>query len=144
MPVPPKDLLGQLQQFIPFNKFLGIDIEDAREGFARLILPYRPEFIGDAARPALHGGVISTLIDVCGGFAVWTTIRLEDRISTIDLRVDYLSPGAPETLIAEATVVRAGNRVGVVDVRCWQPSTPNRTIATGKAAYNIKRKEDVP
>jgi len=40
--------------------------------------------------------------------------------------------------------VRVGNRVGVVDVRCWQPSQPARTVATGKAVYNIKRKEDTP
>jgi hypothetical protein len=39
-------------------------------------------------------------------------------------------------------VVRAGNRVGVTDVRCFQPSDPTRTIATGKAVYNIKRKDD--
>lgn len=144
MPVPPKQLLGQLQQLIPFNKFLGIEIEDARDGWAKLTLPYRPEFIGDAMRPALHGGVISTLIDVCGGFAVWTTIRLEDRISTIDLRVDYLSPGLTEPLVAEGSVVRTGNRVGVVDVRVYHPATPDKTIATGKAVYNIKRKEDAP
>ena len=144
MPVPPKEFLGLLQEVIPFNKFLGITLEDARDGYAKLALPFRPELIGDSARPALHGGVISTLIDVCGGFAVWTQIRIEDRVSTIDLRVDYLAPGFPEPLVAEGTVVRVGNRVGVVDVRCWQPADPTRTVATGKAVYNIKRKEDSP
>jgi len=144
MPVLPKDLLGHLQEFIPFNKFLGITVEDAREGYARLVLPFRPELIGDASRPALHGGVISTLIDTAGGFAVWTQLRLEDRVSTIDLRVDYLAPGAADALVAEASVVRVGNRVGVVDVRCWQPSALTRTVATGKGVYNIKRKEDSP
>ncbi len=144
MPVVPKEFLGLVQQFIPFNKFLGIDVDDAREGWARLTLPYRPEYIGDASRPALHGGVISTLIDTCGGFAVWTQLRLEDRVSTIDLRVDYLAPGAPEGLVAEGTVVRTGNRVGVVDVRVFQPGAPARTVATGKGVYNIKRKEDTP
>jgi uncharacterized protein (TIGR00369 family) len=144
MPVPPKELLSRLQDVIPFNKHLGIVVEEAREGYTRLLLPYRPEYIGDASRPALHGGVISTLIDTCGGFAVWTQLRIEDRVSTIDLRVDYLAPGAAEPLYAEGTVVRVGNRVGVVDVRCWQSSTPARTVATGKAVYNIKRKEDAP
>jgi uncharacterized protein (TIGR00369 family) len=134
-----------VQDFIPFNKYLGITVDEAREGFCRLKLPFRDELIGDAARPALHGGVISTLIDTAGGFAVWTQLNgIDDRVSTIDLRVDYLAPGAPETLFAEATVVRVGNRVGVVDVRCWQPSQPSRTVATGKAVYNIKRKEDSP
>jgi uncharacterized protein (TIGR00369 family) len=144
MPVPPKEFLGLIQEFVPFNKFLGIAIDEARQGFVRLSLPYRPEYIGDASRPALHGGVISTLIDTCGGFAVWTQLSIEDRVSTIDLRVDYLAPGAPEPLFAEGTVVRVGNRVGVVDIRCWQASAPSRTVATGKGVYNIKRMEDSP
>ena len=144
MPVVPKQFLGLVSEMIPFNKFLGIEIDDAKEGWVRLSLPYRPELIGDASRPALHGGVISTLIDTCGGFAVWTTMSMEDRVSTIDLRVDYLSPGAPDKLIADGTVVRVGNRVGVVDIRVFQPSTPERTVATGKGVYNIKRKEDAP
>ena len=142
MPVPPKEFLHLIQEIIPFNKFLGITIEEAKEGYVQLKLPYRAEYIGDASRPALHGGVISTLIDTCGGFAVWTQLRIEDRVSTIDLRVDYLAPGAPESLYADGTVVRVGNRVGVVDVRCWQASAPSRTVATGKAVYNIKRMED--
>jgi len=142
MPVPSPEFLKFIDGLVPFNKHLGIRIVRADEGFVRLELPYRPEFIGDQSRPALHGGVISTLIDTCGGFAVWTKISMEDRVSTIDLRVDYLSPGAPETLIAEATVVRVGNRVGVTDVRVFQPSAPERTVATGKAVYNIKRRDD--
>jgi uncharacterized protein (TIGR00369 family) len=144
MPLPPREFMHLIEEFIPFNKFLGIKIDETRDGFCRLQLPYRAEFIGDATRPALHGGVISTLVDTCGGFAVWTQLGVEDRVSTIDLRVDYLAPGMPEDLFAEATVVRAGNRVAVVDVRCWQPTKRERTVATGKGVYNIKRKEDSP
>jgi uncharacterized protein (TIGR00369 family) len=142
MPVPPQELLTFIQDLIPFNRFLGIKLAAARDGFVRLELPFRPEYIGDAARPALHGGVISTLIDTAGGIAVWTKIELDDRVSTIDLRVDYLAPAAPELLVAEAHVVRVGNRVGVTDVRCFQLSAPERVVATGKAVYNVKRKED--
>jgi uncharacterized protein (TIGR00369 family) len=131
-----------IEEFIPFNKFLGVKLARIEEGFVRIELPFRPEFIGDAGRPALHGGVISMLIDTSGGMAVWTKCRIEDRVSTIDLRVDYLAPGAADTLVAEASVVRVGNRVGVTDIRCFQPSDPERTVATGKAVYNVKRKED--
>ena len=140
MPAP--NFLQFFEHLIPFNNFLGIQMVSAGDGCVRLELPYRPEFIGDAVRQALHGGVISTLIDVSGGFAVWTKISLEDRVSTIDLRVDYLAPGRPELLVCEATVVRVGNRVAVTDVRVFQPSAPARIVATGKAVYNIKRKDD--
>jgi uncharacterized protein (TIGR00369 family) len=142
MTIPSSEFLQMVEQFIPFNRFLGIKIDATGEGYCRLYLPFREDFIGDALRPALHGGVISTLVDTCGGFAVWTLLSLEDRVSTIDLRVDYLAPGQSEALLAEAKVVRVGNRVGVVDVRCYQHSNPDKTIATGKAVYNIKRKDD--
>jgi len=139
MPVPPYELLEHLKNFIPFNRFLGIELVAAKEGWVRLELPYRPEFLGDASRPALHGGVISTLIDTCGGFAVFTAIPFGEKVSTIDLRVDYLAPGGEDTLVAEGKVVRVGNRVGVVDITCFQPSQPERIVATGKGVYNIRR-----
>jgi uncharacterized protein (TIGR00369 family) len=142
VPVPPAELLAFFKDFIPFNRFLGIQLTAAKEGWVRLELPFRPEFIGDASRPALHGGVISTLIDTCGGFAVFTSIVYGEKVSTIDLRVDYLAPGAADTLIAEGKVVRVGNRVGVADIQCFQPSQPDRIIATGKGVYNIKRLTD--
>lgn len=142
MPVPPKELLQHIENAIPFLRFLGMRILDIEDGLARMELPFRPELIGDPSRPALHGGVLATLIDTTGGFALWTQVSPEDRVSTIDLRVDYLSPGGPEVLLCEAKVVRVGNRVGVIDARTWQPSQPERTVATGKGVYNIKRKDD--
>src|SRR5260221_12499699 len=83
---------------IPFNSYLGLQVDLLEASRAVLSLPFRREFIGDPFRPALHGGVISTLIDTCGGAAVWTTVSPTDRISTIDLPVDYLRPGRPELL----------------------------------------------
>jgi uncharacterized protein (TIGR00369 family) len=142
MPVPPRELHHIFEEHIPFNRFLGIRVAELREGYARFELPYRPELIGDVMRPALHGGVVSSLIDAAGGLAVWSMVTLEDRVSTIDLRIDYLAPCALETLIAEAEVVRVGNRVGVIDARCTQPSAPDRVVATGKGVYNIKRKDE--
>ena len=127
-----------MEGFIPFNKHLGIQVTGLEKGFARLELGFREEFIGDPMRRALHGGVISTLADTAGGMAVWSEIDDErGRVSTIDLRVDYLRPGQPETLAAEARVVRQGNRVGVADIRLFHPSRERETIATGKAVYNI-------
>lgn len=126
--------------FVPFNVFLGIRVTEMDRGRARLEVPFREEFIGDPVRRALHGGLISTLADTAGGAALWSMAdEPHTRVSTIDLRVDYLRPGRPETLVAEAQVVRAGKRVGVVDVRLFHPSAPADTVATGKGVYNIVR-----
>jgi uncharacterized protein (TIGR00369 family) len=128
-----------IENGIPFHRLLGIRVAELAEGKARLFIPFRPEIIGDSRRPALHGGVISTLADVCAGFAVWTRCRLEDRIATIDLSVDYLRPATASDLYAEAEVRLLGNRVGNARVVLWSADAPGVHVAEGRGVYNIRR-----
>jgi uncharacterized protein (TIGR00369 family) len=128
-----------MAEHIPFNRVLGIEVGELRAGFARLEIPFKPELIGDPFRPALHGGVLSALIDACGGAAAFTLIVPPDTLSTIDLRVDYLRPGDTKRIVCESTVTRMGNRVASVDSRAFHPDAPDRLVATGKAVYNVKR-----
>ena len=132
-----------MEHAIPFNQHVGLRVVHLEEGFARLEVPFHDALIGDPLRPAIHGGVLSTLIDTCGGAAVFTHFDdLGDRTSTVDLRVDYLRPGGKETLIAEANVVRIGNRVAVVDVVVFHEGGREAPLATGKAVYNVRRARD--
>lgn len=127
------------EQYIPFNRFLGLEATLLERGRARLEIPFREELIGDWMRPALHGGVISMLADTAGGITIWTALENPaSRVSTIDLRIDYLRPGKLERLIAEGTVVRAGRSVGVADIRLFHPGSEDETVATGKGVYAIK------
>jgi uncharacterized protein (TIGR00369 family) len=134
------ELLRQVfEEMIPFNKFLGIRAALIEKGHVELELPWRSEFVGDPMRQAVHGGVISTLVDTAGGMALWGALENPmQRVSTIDLRVDYLRPGRTETLVAEARAIRVGRSVGVVDVRVFHRSAPDETMATGKGVYAIK------
>jgi uncharacterized protein (TIGR00369 family) len=128
-----------MEEHIPFNKFLGVRVVTIKKGYARIEIPFRPELVGDPMRPALHGGVISMLADTCGGMAVWSDIEdIASRVSTIDLRIDYLRPGKLETLVAEGSIVRVGNRVGLADIRLFHTGSEKDTIATGKGVYNVK------
>lgn len=135
----PSILKQVIEDFIPFNKLLGIRAERVERGDVRLELPWRDEFIGDPLKRAVHGGVISTLADVAGGMAVWSS--LDDpmqRVSTVDLRVDYLRPGRPHTIFAEAHLVRLGGRIAVADVKIYHPGGDGEPIATGKGVYVVK------
>jgi uncharacterized protein (TIGR00369 family) len=138
--IAPEIVRNLMEKMVPFNQFLGIECTGVGPGYCRLELEFRPELIGDPVSRALHGGVISTLIDTCGGAAVWSKVEPMDAVSTVDLRVDFLLPGKQERVVAEAHVVRVGNRVAVVDMRAFHPSAPERTIATGKGVYNVRRR----
>jgi uncharacterized protein (TIGR00369 family) len=134
---------------IPFNLFLGLRVDALARGRAVLRIPWRHELIGDVLRPAIHGGVISMLADTAGGAACFTMLdRESDRVSTVDLRVDYLQPGLAADLVCEAEVVRMGNRVGVMRAQVYSKALPDpdpgsdeRPIATAQGVYNIVRRD---
>jgi uncharacterized protein (TIGR00369 family) len=138
----PDDLLRLMEEQVPFNRLLGLRGESAGEGRCVLVLPVRPDFVGDRRRPALHGGVISSLIDTAGGLAAWTCLDTGDALSTVDLRVDYLEPASlMGDLRAEAELVRQGNRVCHVKVAVTQNGV---LVADGRGVYNIFRRRAEP
>ena len=136
----PEDVLRLMEQHSPFNRFLGIRAESADVGHGVLTLPVREEFVGDPRRPALHGGVISSLIDTAGGVAAWSALDPGESVSTVDLRVDFLEPaGLGGPLRAEAKLIRKGNRVCSVGVAVTQQGV---LVAEGRGVYNIHRRRD--
>jgi uncharacterized protein (TIGR00369 family) len=138
MSVDPKEALRAMEALSPFNRLLGIKGESADRGRVVLVLPVRGDFVGDPERPALHGGVLSSLIDTAGGAAAWSALATDESVSTVDLHVDYLEPaglGAP--LRAEAVLIRKGNRVCHVRISVTQAGM---LVAEGRGVYNIHRK----
>lgn len=133
-------LVTFFERGIPFNTHLGMKVESISAGRCRIRVPFRPELVGDPFRPAIHGGVLSTLADTAGGLAVFAWLGSEHaRVSTIDLRVDYYAPGSPRDVLADAEVVRVGNRVGVARILLHQ-GDPADLIAEGRGAYNIHKR----
>lgn len=78
-----------------------------------------------------HGGVIASLIDIAGDFALIAV--LGHGVPTIDLRVDYLRPAFGADLVARARVRKAGRTVAVVDVDVTHGD--DRVLAVGRGCY---------
>ena len=133
---------------ITFNQTLGLAVESARSPEPRIRFAMRPELIGHYLHGRLHGGVISATLDAMGGFALMVAIGEKHadestaqvlhrfgKMSTIDLRIDYLRPGVGEHFIASADVTRLGGRIGSTQMRL--ANDHGTLIATGAAAYVI-------
>jgi len=134
----PKDVLQIMEELSPFNRLLGIKGEKLEPGRAVLRLPVKPEFVGDPRRGALHGGVVSALIDTAGGAAAWSALAKGESVSTVDLSVDFLEPASlAAPLIAVAELVRKGNRVCHVRVAVTQG---DKLVAEGRAVFSIHRR----
>jgi uncharacterized protein (TIGR00369 family) len=130
-----------IEQFIPLHQMLGVKLVDLREGFASMMVPFRPELIGDPRTQALHGGIIAMALDSVGGAAAMTTLLSpDDKLSTIDMRIDYLRPGRPMDLFVEGELARSGNRIIVTRMIAFHDR--GELIAEGKGVYNVRRKID--
>jgi uncharacterized protein (TIGR00369 family) len=136
------------EQRICFNEFLGFRIEQLTPVPVKIGFDMRQELIGHYLHGRLHGGVISSVLDVAGGLAVMmgiaeyykadNAIAVLNRfkhLATIDLRVDYLRQGVGEYFRAEADLVRLGKRVAVCQMRLMNNS--DSLIATGNASYIV-------
>src|SRR5688500_3288526 len=124
-----------LEQHIPFNVLLGLRVEHLSAGRAVLRMPFQDHLVGDASRPAIHGGAIGALIDATAGAAAFTKATHVERISTVDLRIDYLRPAPKTDLVATADVRRMGQRIAVVNVLVVPEGADPEPVAEGRGVF---------
>ena len=67
-------------------------------------------------RGALQGGLLATLIDIAAGILSGRQVGADQDVTTADLNIHYLAPVIDGPARAEATVVRAGQRLIVTAV----------------------------
>ena len=133
------NLQGFIKNGFPCHAALGVKRDTIEEGLVRLCIPFKQDLIGHAQSDMLHGGVISSLADICVGFAVWTRCSPQDNLVTLTLSVDFLRPAVARNLYAETTVRLLGNRVGNAHVELWVGDQRDAHVAEGRGVYNIKR-----
>ena len=132
----------------PFNKVLGLSADSMDIENARVHFNMREELLGNSVYGTLHGGVISAILDITGGFVVFLDLfkttkgasreKLMERltkVATIDMRVDYLRPGIGEEFTASGYILRTGRKVAVV--RMELHNEENALIAVGTASYIV-------
>lgn len=141
-------LVEFMERKIPFNAHLGIRVDELHRGTCVLRIPFADFLIGDPFRPAIHGGVLSSLADTAGGAACFSMFNsAADRVSTVDIRLDFLQPGATGAdLFCRAEVLRMGNKVGVTRMEIFGGALPRDSktdpIASGRGVYSLLRRSE--
>jgi uncharacterized protein (TIGR00369 family) len=117
--------------FIAFMNMRAKSVVPEREEVT-IAMAMRPEFERGKGTRQYHGGVIATLIDVTGDFAL--ALVVGGPVPTINFRVDFLRPASKTDLTATARVRRAGRTVGVVDIDVHDDN--GKLIAVGRGCYS--------
>lgn len=125
------------EEGIPLHKFLGLKIEELDSNSVKIRVPFKNELVGDFRTNRWHGGIIATIMDSVGGVIGATHFTtMDDKIATIDLRVDYLKGAEPIEVVVIGKIVRLGSRILVAKMKAFQN---DELIAEGKGVYNFIR-----
>ena len=148
-----KEQLGQyvtdiFASHMPFTHLLGMEITYQGMEKAEIRLPWKDDLMGNPILRVLHGGVTAAILDTVGGLMAIiyacadmdniTLAEFQERVgkmSTIDMRIDYLRPGKGECFTATAEVIRKGSRVAVCRMELHNEQGTH--IAFGTGTYMI-------
>jgi uncharacterized protein (TIGR00369 family) len=137
------------EEKIPFCKTLGLRF--SLDGGRAEVRFRREDFmLGNVKYKVLHGGVTASVLDSIAGIAILCRMAELDprpdvvaqlkefgRLSTIDLRIDYIEQANAEEFVATAEVLRVGNRVANVQMRMCA-ADDGRCVAVGAAAFSLR------
>ena len=119
-----------------FWRHMGVEVEDAGEGWVRLRVPVRDE-IRNAAGAPVHGGVYSALVDMAVGGALGT-LHAEAAggvgQTTLDLNVSFLA-AARGDVIAEGRIIKRGRTIAFGEATIKDGA--GTLVAVGRATYMI-------
>ncbi len=115
----------------PFHRWLGLELLSASLGGIVIAMPWRDELVSNPALGAAHGGVLASLVDLGGLYAVLAAGGVAQ--ATADLRVDYHRPALAGRILARSRVIKLGKRLSVADTLV--ESEAGDLLASGRGAY---------
>ena len=126
----------------PFLEMLGTQVEEWREGFARISLTIGPEHLNRAG--VIHGGVLATLLDHGGGFCGLYCTKPGNRRygMTLSLTCNFVAQSKTGKVYVTGTQTTAGRRI-------YFSETEVRTeegvlLATGSSVHRFRSGSENP
>lgn len=135
-----KGRMAKVIEVTPYMAHLGMELVDARDGYAKIKLRFQKE--NSTAADALHGGAIASLIDTTGAMAAWTTAEIATPKyfgSTVGVTVNYLSAVIGQDCFAEGRILKRGKEVIYNEVLVHDAA--GKLCAQGTVIYRIIERE---
>ncbi|MBV9991784.1 MAG: PaaI family thioesterase [Alphaproteobacteria bacterium] len=116
-----------------FLRALGGEIVAFENGKGRMRLPFAPHLVGDPQTRVIHGGVLTAMLDQACGMAIGSALNKPAAMATLDLRIDYMKPAAPDSDIhIESECLKITREVAFARAVAFQASREDPVaIATG-------------
>jgi len=113
----------------PFEKYLKIKIIKAKDGYAKVKMPYREELANPYG--SIHGGAIASLADTAMAVAI-SSKYLHSSFYTVKLEIKFKSPVNKGEIFAEANIVNKRGKFifGRVEIKDNEDKLLAQALAT--------------
>jgi uncharacterized protein (TIGR00369 family) len=120
---------------IPYARFLGVRVERDERG-PICVLPFRPEIVGNARLPAVHGGVVGAFLELTALLGLLEQSGAAPIPKPINFSTDFLRSAGPADTCGRAEIVKLGRRIANVRVVAFQDDE-QRVVAAGIGNFRL-------
>jgi len=114
----------------PFIQFVGIQAPQLGRGYARFLLPFKPELANTIG--LLQGGVIAALADEAVAFALYSLVPDGETFNTVEMKINFLGAVKDGEVTAEAQIAKRGRTISLGEFEVRQA---DRLVAKGLCTY---------
>ncbi len=133
---------GQVMIGVPHAEDIQMSVVEIGDGTAVTKVPYSEKLAGDPETRVIHGGVITSLLDNACGVAIGSKLHgMAGGIATLDLRIDYMKPAAPDQdIFAFVECYRVTKSIAFVRGVAYQTDRSD-PVAAVSAAFMLNSSE---
>lgn len=114
----------------PFIKFVGIEVPQLGQGYARFLLPFKPDLANSIG--LMQGGVIAALADEAVAFALYSLVADGEVFNTVEMKINFLGAVKEGDVTAEAHIAKRGRTISLGEFEVRQGE---RLVAKGLCTY---------
>jgi acyl-CoA thioesterase len=114
----------------PFIRFAGIRAPQLGRGYARFLLPFKPELANSIG--LLQGGMIAALADETVAFALYSLVPAGETINTVEMKINFLAAVKEGEVEAVARITKRGRTISLGEVEVRQGE---RLVAKAMCTY---------
>jgi uncharacterized protein (TIGR00369 family) len=96
----------------PFLNFMGMELLDAGEGWVKMKIAFRPEFLQPFT---VHGGAIYSLADAAAAHALMTLILPDQYPTTVEQRINFLKAVKDQDVYCESKIIHLGKTLAYAE-----------------------------
>jgi len=114
----------------PFIRFAGIQAPQLGRGYARFLLPFKPELANSIG--LLQGGMIAALADETVAFALYSLVTAGETINTVEMKINFLAAVKEGAVESVARITKRGRTISLGEVEVRQGE---RLVAKAMCTY---------